>query len=135
MNQMRATGSPELAVVRGAAVGQGIFYLITGIWPLVSIRSFQAVTGPKVDLWLVKTLGVLITTVGAVLTIAGIRRNVSPEIKALAIGSAGGFTAIDTVYVARGRISPIYLVDAAAEACLILLWLFVIRVVGIKQGE
>ena len=31
------------------AYAQGGFYLVTGIWPLVSIGSFQRVTGPKVD--------------------------------------------------------------------------------------
>jgi hypothetical protein len=33
---------------------------MTGLWPLVSIGTFQQVTGPKTDLWLVKTVGVLI---------------------------------------------------------------------------
>ncbi len=116
---------PEPAIVRGAAIGQGVFYLVTGIWPLVSIGSFQAVTGPKTDLWLVKTVGVLITVVGGVLTMAGIRRQVTAEVQALAIGSAMVFAAIDTVYVARRRISPIYLLDAVAEICLTVLWLFI----------
>ncbi len=109
---------PEPAIVRGAAIGQGVFYLVTGIWSLVSIGSFPAVTGPT-------TVGVLITVVGGVLTMAGIRRQVTAEVQALAIGSAMGFAAIDTVYVARRRISPIYLLDAAAEACLTVLWLFI----------
>jgi 8-oxo-dGTP pyrophosphatase MutT (NUDIX family) len=47
------------------------FYLLTGIWPLLHIQSFQSVTGPKTDLWLVKTAGVLITVIGAVLMMAG----------------------------------------------------------------
>lgn len=53
------------------ATGQGLYFLVTGIWPLVHIKSFQWVTGPKVDLWLVKTVGVLIAVMGAVLTLAG----------------------------------------------------------------
>ena len=28
---------------------QGAYFLVTGVWPLVSIRSFQAVTGKKTD--------------------------------------------------------------------------------------
>src|SRR5215213_7149555 len=36
---------------------QAIFYIVSGVWPFVSIRSFEAVTGPKVDRWLVKTVG------------------------------------------------------------------------------
>jgi hypothetical protein len=41
-------------------LAQGIFYLLTGIWPLVSTNTFQKVTGPKQDLWLVRTAGVWI---------------------------------------------------------------------------
>ncbi len=119
---MSRTVGEQGLLIRGATTGQGLYYLLTGLWPLVSIRTFQMVTGPKVDLWLVKTVGVLITVVGAVLTVAGFRRRVTPEIERLAAGSAAGFTGIDTVYVARRRISPIYLADAAAEIGLLVLW-------------
>jgi len=104
------------------AQAQAAFYVITGVWPLVSSSTFQKVTGPKVDVWLVKTAGVLITVVGAVLGLAGRRRRVTPEIALLAVGSAGGLTAIDVVYVAKRRISPIYLLDAVSELGLIALW-------------
>jgi hypothetical protein len=43
---------------------QGVFYLATGVWPLVSVRNFERVTGPKVDKWLVKTAGVVIAMAG-----------------------------------------------------------------------
>ena len=105
------------------SLGQGIYYLVTGIWPLVSIRTFQWVTGPKYDRWLVKTVGVLVAVIGGVLTMAGLRRQTTREIALLAAGSAAGLTAIDVVYVARKRISPIYLLDAVAEVVLIAGWL------------
>ena len=44
-----------------AGLAQAIYYIATGVWSLVGIRSFQAVTGPKIDTWLVKTVGVLVT--------------------------------------------------------------------------
>jgi hypothetical protein len=44
---------------------QGWFYLLTGLWAILDIDSFQRVTGPKVDLWLVKTVGVLVIVIGA----------------------------------------------------------------------
>ena len=55
------------ALARAVAAGQGVYYLVTGIWPLVHMGSFQRVTGPKVDGWLVQTAGVLITAIGATL--------------------------------------------------------------------
>ncbi len=115
------------------AVAQGIFYIVTGVWPLVSIGSFQRVTGPKTDLWLVKTAGVLITAIGGVLTMAGLRRTVQPEIPVLGAGAAAGLTAIDVIYVAKGRIARVYLLDALAEVVLIAAWLFAWR--GRDEGD
>ncbi len=109
------------------AIGQGIFYIITGIWPLLNMRTFQAVTGPKADRWLVKTVGVLITVIGGVLLLSGVRQDESPEMTLLGTASAAGLTAIDAVYVARRRISPIYLLDALAEVALIGAWFFARR--------
>jgi hypothetical protein len=101
---------------------QGTYYLATGVWPLVSMRTFERVTGPKVDKWLVKTVGVLVGVIGASLMVAGSRKAVSPEARLLAVGSAAGLTAIEVTYVAKGRISPVYLLDAAGEVALLWMW-------------
>ncbi len=104
------------------SLAQSAFYVISGVWPILHIGSFQKVTGPKTDLWLVKTAGTLISVIGSVIGLAGYRRRVSPEIGLLAVGCAAGLAAIDVVYVAKKRISPIYLLDALAEGGLIALW-------------
>ncbi|HEX8220396.1 MAG TPA: hypothetical protein VF914_14465 [Chloroflexia bacterium] len=102
--------------------GQGIYYALTGLWAIVNIGTFQKVTGSKVDIWLVKTVGVLIIVIGAVLGLAGKRGEPVPEVPLLAVGSAAGLTAIDVIYVAKKRIRPVYLLDALAEVGLIGLW-------------
>jgi hypothetical protein len=107
----------------GLALGQGLYFAATGLWSLVDIRSFQRVTGPKTDLWLVKTVGVLVTVIGSVLTQAALRGAVSPEVKALALGSAVGLGGVDVVYTLKRQISPIYLLDALLEAALTAGWL------------
>jgi hypothetical protein len=112
---------PTEEVVRLARL-QAILYIVTGIWPLVSMRSFQAVTGPKVDRWLVKTVGVLVTVIGSALALASRRREFAPEIVLVAAGSAAALATIDVVYVARRRISPVYLLDAIAEIALVAGW-------------
>jgi hypothetical protein len=104
------------------AVAQGAFDLVTGIWPLVDMRSFTAVTGPKKEHWLVKTVGVLIGVVGGVLVAAGRRDRVTPEVAALGAGTALALAAIDVVYVAKRRISPVYLVDAIVETAFATTW-------------
>lgn len=104
-------------------LAQGAYYGLTGIWPLVSLRTFEMITGPKADGWLVKTVGVLVGVIGGVLGLAGRQRQPPPEVALLAVGSALGLAAIDITYVARRRISPIYLADAVAELGLVALWL------------
>lgn len=105
-----------------AAVAQGAYYVATGVWPLVSMRSFLKVTGPKTDLWLVKTVGGLVGVIGGVLLVAGLRRRVVPELKLLGAGSAAALAAVEGFYVLRRRIPVIYLADAAAEAVLLAMW-------------
>jgi hypothetical protein len=104
------------------ALVQGVFYLVTGLWPLVDIVSFQVVTGPKTDLWLVRTVGVLVSVIGAVLISASRSRRITDEIILLAAGSALGLAAIDLIYALSGRISAVYLADAAAEIGLAVVW-------------
>ena len=105
------------------ARAQGLYYLLTGVWPLLSMRTFEAVTGPKVDRWLVKTVGVLVSVIGVTLLLAGRRERVTQEPAVLAGASAAGLAAIDTVYATRGRISKIYLLDALLEIGIVAAWL------------
>jgi hypothetical protein len=106
----------------GVALVQGGFYAVTGVWALVDLDSFMAVTGPKTDLWLVKTVGALVTVIGGVLLAAGWRRRVTRDVLLLGIGAALSLATIDLVYVSAGRISRIYLLDAAAEVGLGIAW-------------
>ena len=102
---------------------QAVIYLVTGIWPLLSIRSFEAISGPKTDRWLVKTVGLLVAVVGAMLALASTSRRVTPEVVVVAAGSAASLATIDIVYVAKRRISPIYLLDAVMELGFVAGWI------------
>jgi len=122
---------------------QGLYYFVTGVWPLVSIETFQMVTGPKTDHlvtgreadhWLVLTVGVLVTAIAVALLVAAWRRQTPLEVVVLALASALGLTGIDVIYVARQVIPPIYLVDAAAEVVLIVGWALVL-VRGLRAGR
>ncbi len=106
---------------------QAGYFLFTGIWPIVGINTFQRVTGPKVDTWLVRTVGMLVTVIGAVLARSSRREQIPDEVPLLAIGSAASLAAIDVIYVARKRILPIYLLDAAGELILIAWWILALR--------
>jgi hypothetical protein len=114
---------------------QGLYFLITGVWPLVSIETFQAVTGQKTDHfvtgresdhWLVNTVGVLVTANSLVLLLAAWRGRPSLEVILLGIASAVGLIAIDVVYVLREVLAPVYLADAANELLFVAGWLWVV---------
>jgi hypothetical protein len=110
---------------------QGSYYFLTGVCPLVSVRTFKFVTGEKTDNlptgldgdhWLLMTVSVLITSISITLLLAAYRKTRVFEIGLLAVASAAGLTAIDIIYVARRVILPVYLLDAVIEVPLILAW-------------
>lgn len=54
--------------ISAAAVarGQGIFNVIGGLWPIIGLRSFEYVYGRKHDIFLQKTVGGLLVSIGCV---------------------------------------------------------------------
>lgn len=100
--------------MNGAALTrmQGAYYLVTGLWPIVHFASFEALTGPKRDRWLVRTVGLLAAVIGLTL----LRR--PAESRQLADLSAGAFAAADVMAVGAGQL-PTFLVDAGGEAALV----------------
>jgi hypothetical protein len=102
---------------------QGLYYLLTGIWPLLGLDSFEAVTGKKYDDWLVKTVACLVLIDGAVFLLAAWRRSTAPEVTLLAVGSAIMLTLVDIVYVSERTISAVYLLDAVLEIGLVIGWM------------
>ena len=108
---------PGVAVARA----QGVFNVVGGLWPLVSIRSFEAVYGQKVDRWLEYTVSGLLVTVG----VAQLRTRHESDVRTarvLGVGTATTLLVIDLVYVSRGRIRPTYLQDAVFEAAWLAAW-------------
>ena len=106
------------------AVIQGIYWTLTGVWPLVHMPSFVWVSGSKDDYWLVRTVGLLIAVIGFVLLCAGFKRRVTPEMKWLGIGSAASMALIDFYYALQDVIWDIYMLDGLLEIILIVLWLW-----------
>ncbi len=99
---------------------QAGYYVLTGLWSILHRRSFERITGPKCEYWLVRTVGALALAIGAVLglAVAGGRRR---EGAALAIGSGLAFVASD-LQAARSS-SRVYLGDALLHLALLPAWL------------
>ncbi|MFD3839549.1 hypothetical protein ACFWWC_25320 [Streptomyces sp. NPDC058642] len=101
---------------------QGLFNLVGGGWPLLHLRSFEWVFGPKPEEWLQRTTAGLLGVSGWV----PLRTPSSPEglasARSTAVGTAVTLPAVDVVYVPRGRIRPTYLLDAAMQAGWLVAW-------------
>lgn len=112
---------------------QGLYYAFTGFWPVVEPVSFQAVTGPKTDVWLVQIFGATLGVIGCALLWAFKRQRMSGDLIGVAIGCGAVLVAGDIVFVAVGRIAPIYLADAAVHMALFVLWAVALRVTNRRQ--
>lgn len=99
---------------------QGWFYVATGLWPLFHMKSFEFVTGPKSDKWLVKTVALMITCSGVIF----ILYNDTQAAMILAIMNALALSAIDIFYSLKKVISKIYLLDAVVELGFVAIYLF-----------
>jgi len=109
------------------ALAQGIFFATSGLWPVVHMRSFEAVTGRKRDRWLVRTVGLLIACIGGTLVVSARSRRVTKELMLLGASAPAALAAIDIVYAAKGTIRKVYLLDAVVELGLFAGWLGVMR--------
>jgi hypothetical protein len=101
----------------------GLFNIGGGLWPLLHLRSFEAVFGPKTDRWLVRTVAGLLVVNGTVQFAAEPTAPALRQARRVGVGTAATLAAIDLAYAPRRRISRVYLLDAIAELTWIVLWL------------
>jgi hypothetical protein len=97
---------------------QAAYYMVTGLWPFFSFATFELVTGPKVDRWLVLTVGLLIAVVGLALAVAAARDEIALPVLVLAFGMPAAFAAIEIRFAGSGRIRKVYLLDALAQSAM-----------------
>jgi len=97
---------------RGVTAIQAVYFVTSGLWPIVHLRSFMAVTAPKHDTWLVRTFGALVAAIG--LAMLGSRHEGHAAAR-IGFASALALALSEVVFVARRRISPVYLLDAILE--------------------
>ncbi len=100
----------------------GLFNALTGAWPLVHMPSFEAVSGPKVDRWLVRTVGGLLVVNGLTQLSAGTTEAATALSRRLGLGTALTLAVIDIRYASTRRIRRIYLLDAVVELAWAAVW-------------
>lgn len=92
---------------------QAAYLIATGIWPLVHYRSFEAVTGPKTDAWIVQTVGAAAVVLGIAAASSDRERSLL-----LSVGSTLAFGVTEVAPALRGRIRKVYLLDAGLQSAL-----------------
>jgi hypothetical protein len=102
---------------------QGAYFALTGIWPLLHYPSFEKITGPKTDVWLVKTVGALVCVTAALLLTAAARRELNLSTLIAGMGSAFALMMVDIIYVGKKVIRPVYLLDAIIEMIVLGIWM------------
>lgn len=101
--------------MRAVQYVQGVYYFLTGAWPLIHVQSFMQVTGYKTDIWLVKTVSVLVLAISFYLFMNLKASRQDPAFYALVLPCTFGIAAVEIFYVVSRVISLIYILDAAIQ--------------------
>ena len=102
-----------------------VYYFTTGIWPLIDIKSFMKVTGPKTDVWLVKTVGLLLAGVSVCLVVYFFMKADQSVIGTLAAVCSICLAGIDFYYAGKKVISPVYLIDGIIQVIFFIAWIII----------
>jgi hypothetical protein len=97
-------------------LAQAAYYVATGMWPLVHLRSFEALTGPKPDRFVAESTGLLFVASGVALATAARRRHPGLAAQVLAVAVPAASTIATLRH--RPRLRPVYLLDAAIQSAL-----------------
>ena len=100
----------------------GAYLLFGGAWPLVHMRSFEAITGPKPDEFLVRTVAMLLLLVVGIL----LRQRTAPWERSavhMAVGTLIVLGLVDITSAAGGWIWKVYYADGAMHLLFATAWL------------
>ena len=106
---------------------QGIYTILTAIWALVHIKSFMWISGWKTDVWLVKTVSVLLICISIPWLMAACKKKYSAEVITLSVTCAIGLAAIEFYYSVTHVISPVYAMDGALQLVFLIAWIFSVK--------
>lgn len=108
---------------RLAARLHGLLWLVGGLWPLLSLRTFMAVTGRKREGWLVRSVALLMLPASVALLRAARRGEVDPGIALAAGGGAAGLALVDAApWGPTVNTSRVYALDGIAHTALAGMW-------------
>ena len=103
---------------------QGIYFFITLAWPVIDIESFMKVTGLKTDIWLVKTVSVLLLPYSIICFWAGLNfQRISKLIIATMVLTCLGLAFVEFYYYFNGTIKWVYATDGVLQILFSIWWI------------
>lgn len=96
---------------------QGVYYLVTALWPVINLESFLLFVGPKPDRFIFWTVDLLIIAIGSTILL-GVRNSDQGTTTFLGIISAIAFMTVELIFA--GKISPFFWVDFTIESLIFL---------------
>jgi len=113
--------SAYLFLLNGAYLG------LTGLWALIDLQSFIMVTGPKSDIWLVKSLSLMFICIGIAFLLAYYFLENSLPMIILGFSVALALLGIDLYYSMNEIIPKVYLIDGFIQLLFLMGWIMILR--------
>ena len=104
---------------------QGIYYLLTGLWPLLRLNSLP-LTGSASPNWLPQPVHLLVLCTGVVLLKGSRDQNIKQGVKVLSIAAALALLLIDLYFPFSGTVSKLFIIDGILQFSCLVLWLCII---------
>lgn len=104
------------------AMVQGMYDLLGGLWPLLHLQSFEQVTGPKSDDWLVRSVAGILVVVGIGLLYDASHHRLAAGMRRTAAGISLVLALVALISSTAGWVSWLYFIDGLAHASFFLGW-------------
>jgi len=103
---------------------QGLYTCFTALWGLLHIDSFMQVTGPKTDIWLVKTVSAVLLCIGISMLSEVVNKTIAVPLMLLFSLQSIALATVDFYYTAADRIWEVYKLDGLAQVLFATIWLY-----------
>lgn len=113
--------------MRKLSLIQGIYFVVTGLWPWVHFASFAVVTDIDGPAWSFQAIGLLIACIGFALVVAARRTPVTRPVCVLGAGSALALAVIDLDLMRAAVIGRLNALDVVVQLGFAAGWFFVAR--------
>lgn len=102
---------------------QGVYFLATLVWPVIAIESFMAVTGSKVDIWLVKTVSALLLPYTVICFWTAFNARINFIVVLTMVLACWGLAIVELYYYLNEVIRWVYGVDALLQILFSFWWI------------